>query len=217
MDSILTTVAGALGISPITLVLLLGVVVAVCNLVGKLIPDDATGTLGLVRKVCKVLGLYISRASPAESRSMIQRGWLRESSAQKHRHESGSTVRSPAFVGVGAVFLGIATLFLGGCAAATLAGVNQAANLVCTSAPIAQALYNSAVATGDGDKINKVLSDLQAACPGVLLLIHTVPVKVELPAHPRRPFPDRSAVNDSASPISFSATGGARQAFSINS
>jgi hypothetical protein len=189
MDSILTTVAGALGISPITLVLLLGVVVAVCNLVGKLIPDDATGTLGLVRKVCKVLGLYISTRITSGVTVNDTARVVANLQPKSTVTSSGSTVRSPAFVGVGAVLLGIATLFLGGCAAATLAGVNQAANLVCTSAPIAQALYNSAVATGDGDKINKVLSDLQAACPGVLLLIHTVPVKIELPAAPPPPVP----------------------------
>jgi hypothetical protein len=61
---------------------------------------------------------------------------------------------------------------------------------VCVSAPIAQALYNSAVATGDGDKVNEILNKLQAACPGVLLLIHTVPVKVEVPPPPQ-PGPER--------------------------
>jgi hypothetical protein len=190
MDSILTTVAGALGISPLTLVLLLGVVVAVCNLVGKLIPDDATGTLGLVRKVCKVLGLYISTritdGVTVNDTARVVAGIQPKSTVT---NPPNSSARSPAFVGFAAVLLGIATMFLGGCAAATLAGVNQAANLVCTSAPIAQALYNSAVATGDGDRINKVLSDLQASCPGVLLLIHTVPVKVELPAAPPPPVP----------------------------
>lgn len=189
MDSIVNSVAGMLGISPVTLILLLGVVVAVCNLVGKLIPDDATGTLGLIRKVCKVLGLYVSTHITSGVTVNDTARVVANLQPKSTVTNPGSTVRSPAFVGVAAVLLGIATMFLGGCAAATLAGVNQAATLVCTSAPIAQALYNSAVATGDGDRINKVLSDLQASCPGVLLLIHTVPVKVEVPAAPPPPVP----------------------------
>lgn len=34
--------------------------VAVANVVGRVIPDDAKGILGVVRKVAKVVGLYAS-------------------------------------------------------------------------------------------------------------------------------------------------------------
>lgn len=188
MDSMVSYVAGLLGISPVTLILVLGVVVAVCNLVGKLIPDDATGTLGLVRKVCKVLGLYVSTRITSgvtvNDTARVVAGVSPKSSLG-----TSNTVRSPALAGVGAILLGVAALLVTGCAPAALAGVNTAANLVCTSAPFAQALYNSAVATGDGDRINKVLTDLQRACPSVLLLIHTVPVEVAIPAPPPPPVP----------------------------
>ena len=39
---------------------LLPVVVLVSQLIGKAIPDDATGFLGLVRKLAKILGLYVN-------------------------------------------------------------------------------------------------------------------------------------------------------------
>ena len=48
-----------LGIDAEYLALILGIVIAVCNLIGKAIPDSATGFLGTLRKIAKVLGLYI--------------------------------------------------------------------------------------------------------------------------------------------------------------
>src|SRR3546814_6754608 len=38
----------------------LGLLIALMNLGGRLIPDDATGWLGFVRKICKLVGLYAS-------------------------------------------------------------------------------------------------------------------------------------------------------------
>lgn len=35
-------------------------VVAVAQLIGKAIPDGATGPLGVVRKIAKLVGLYIT-------------------------------------------------------------------------------------------------------------------------------------------------------------
>lgn len=73
-DAITNFIALRLGIDPATLVLILGVVVAVCNLLGKLIPDSATGWLGTLRKVCKVLGLYITnRLTPTVSAGDVTR------------------------------------------------------------------------------------------------------------------------------------------------
>jgi hypothetical protein len=48
MNLDLTTTAG-----------LLALAVAVAQAIGKLIPDTATGALGIVRKVAKVVGLYV--------------------------------------------------------------------------------------------------------------------------------------------------------------
>lgn len=55
-----TQFAQWLGINPILLPFILAVIVAGANLVGRLIPDDATGFLGVIRKICKVAGLYLS-------------------------------------------------------------------------------------------------------------------------------------------------------------
>lgn len=60
VEALIPNVAGMLGIEPATALLIVGVVVSVCNLLGRLIPDDATGWLGVVRKVCKFVGLYTS-------------------------------------------------------------------------------------------------------------------------------------------------------------
>lgn len=193
MDQILNYLAGALGVHPSTLVLLLGVFVAVSNLVGKLIPDDATGTLGVVRKLAKVGGLYVS-THITDGVTVNDTAKVVAGLQPKNSLTSNTTARSPAIVGILAVLLGVATVFLAGCTPATLAGVNAAANAVCTSAPIAQALYDSAVATGDQGKVNEVLNKIQAVCPSALVLIHTIPVKVEVPVvipPPPTPGPER--------------------------
>jgi hypothetical protein len=36
------------------------VIIAVAQFIGKIIPDTATGFLGVVRKIAKVIGLYVS-------------------------------------------------------------------------------------------------------------------------------------------------------------
>lgn len=38
----------------------IAVVIAVAQFVGKVIPDSATGVLGFIRKVAKVIGLYVT-------------------------------------------------------------------------------------------------------------------------------------------------------------
>lgn len=52
--------ARLLGIQPSTLVLLIFVIVQLANLGARLIPNDATGFWGGVRKVCAFVGLYVS-------------------------------------------------------------------------------------------------------------------------------------------------------------
>jgi hypothetical protein len=36
------------------------IVIAVAQFIGKVIPDHATGVLGFVRKIAKVIGIYVS-------------------------------------------------------------------------------------------------------------------------------------------------------------
>lgn len=60
LDFLLAAIASQFGLNPASLVLLIGTIVSVSQLIGKLILDDATGWLATVRKVAKVLGLYVS-------------------------------------------------------------------------------------------------------------------------------------------------------------
>lgn len=47
-----------LGINPIWIAVIMGLILTL-ERVGKAIPDSATGVLGIIRKVSKVLGFYI--------------------------------------------------------------------------------------------------------------------------------------------------------------
>ena len=53
-------VASALGLDVLTVVGFLPVIVIGLNVLGRAIPDDKTGVLGIVRKFAKIGGLYIS-------------------------------------------------------------------------------------------------------------------------------------------------------------
>lgn len=56
----LTTVAQALGLDPLFVAGLVPFIILGSNLIGRAIPDDAAGWQGIVRKIAKVLGLYLS-------------------------------------------------------------------------------------------------------------------------------------------------------------
>ena len=60
LQDLIPPLAQWLGVEPATLLLFIGIAVAIANLLGRLIPDDATGFLGVVRKLSKVIGLYTS-------------------------------------------------------------------------------------------------------------------------------------------------------------
>ncbi len=60
MNDFVNQVAAWLGIDPILFPFILAVIVAAANLIGRAIPDDATGFLGVIRKIAKVAGLYLS-------------------------------------------------------------------------------------------------------------------------------------------------------------
>lgn len=55
----LAGLADWLGIRPISLLALTLLAMGLFNLAGRLIPDNATGWLGVVRKACKILGIFI--------------------------------------------------------------------------------------------------------------------------------------------------------------
>lgn len=58
MDEFLVILSQMLGIDQQTIAMLLPLLVIVCGSLGKLIPDSATGFLGILRKILKVIGLY---------------------------------------------------------------------------------------------------------------------------------------------------------------
>ena len=60
IEDYIPNLAAFLGVEPSTALLLVAFLIALANLVGRLIPDDATGPLGLLRRVCKIIGLYAS-------------------------------------------------------------------------------------------------------------------------------------------------------------
>ncbi len=53
-------IAAALGISPSTMVLLLMIITSAANMGARRIPDDATGALGILRKLCAVVGMHVN-------------------------------------------------------------------------------------------------------------------------------------------------------------
>lgn len=55
---LLSSLASFLNVDSTTLLAIVTATVAVCNLIGRLIPDDKTGALGVIRAVCKFIGLY---------------------------------------------------------------------------------------------------------------------------------------------------------------
>src|SRR3546814_1377401 len=60
IEDYIPDLAKLLGVEPSTALLIVGLLIALMNLGGRLIPDDATGWLGFVRKICKLVGLYAS-------------------------------------------------------------------------------------------------------------------------------------------------------------
>lgn len=59
IESLIPNVAVWLHLQPETVLLLLGVLVSVCNLLSRWIPDDAVGTLKWVRLVAKFIGMNV--------------------------------------------------------------------------------------------------------------------------------------------------------------
>lgn len=74
MENLIPLIPGLLGIDTATFYATLGVIITIANLIGRIIPDSATGPLGIVRQVAKVLGLYVgNRISPLVSANDVAR------------------------------------------------------------------------------------------------------------------------------------------------
>jgi hypothetical protein len=151
MDSLLNFLSGVLGVDPATFLLILGVIVSVCNLAGRLIPDDAVGSLGVARKVLKVLGLYLSnRVASGVSVNDTARAVAGATAITSKSPGSPPVtvkLRSPWIV---AVLAGIATIFLQGCALSQVQATTQTNR-------VAQAQH--------------ILDYVNAYCPSVVLAL----------------------------------------------
>lgn len=60
IEAFIPDIAAYFHVQPATLLLLIGIVCTGANIVSRLIPDDAVGFPGFVRKVCSVIGVYAS-------------------------------------------------------------------------------------------------------------------------------------------------------------
>jgi len=58
LEHFIPNVAGWLNLDPATVLLYLVMLCTVCNLIGRLIPDDVEGPWGRVRDICKIIGTY---------------------------------------------------------------------------------------------------------------------------------------------------------------
>jgi hypothetical protein len=60
LDGIIDSISQSIGLQGAELLAALAVLSIVCQYLGKLIPDDKTGILGILRMVLKTIGLYTS-------------------------------------------------------------------------------------------------------------------------------------------------------------
>lgn len=151
MDEFLNLLSSLTGLDEQGVLLLLGVVVAVANLVGKLIPDDATGFAALIRKVAKVLGIYVANRKSSYDSSI------------------GSTVRSPAVVG--AIALAVTALFISACTPFSIGLARAGTAAVCAGSAAAQAELDKMVANKQVSQAGQFLFDLQTYCPSIFLAL----------------------------------------------
>lgn len=65
MEDLIPQVGRLVGIDPTTFLFYMAVLSMAANVIARLIPNDATGWKGGLRKVCTIIGVYVSsRVSP---------------------------------------------------------------------------------------------------------------------------------------------------------
>jgi hypothetical protein len=86
IENLIPPVAQLLGIEPATALLMAGLLVTTANVLGRVIPDTATGPLGVVRKVAKIIGLFVpNRIAPAVSVNDVAKAVVAEKVTQLKR------------------------------------------------------------------------------------------------------------------------------------
>ena len=60
ISTLAPALANLLGLQPSTLVLLILIITTAARAIGRIIPDDATGAMAVLRRICSVIGVDVS-------------------------------------------------------------------------------------------------------------------------------------------------------------
>lgn len=93
-------IAKWLGLAPSTLLLIIMVISTIANVLARRIPDTATGWLGAVRTVCKVIGAHVnSRIAPGVTLSDVAKASMAVPRIAENVKISPSSITGEAEVG----------------------------------------------------------------------------------------------------------------------
>lgn len=175
MSDLIDPIADYFGISGASLLATLAVTSLVCNLIGRLIPDDATGWQSVVRNVAKVIGLSVSSrltkgVSVSDVAKVLLESRIPPAPAGKGEtvEDAARTVKSPWIAGVMALFL---SLLLMGCTTTQMDRGIKVTNALCSNAPLAQLVLDQAVDSRSKSRVQSLLNFLHAKCPLVTLAL----------------------------------------------
>lgn len=167
------------GISGPVLFSTLAVLSIICRYIGKSIPDDKTGFLGVVRTVCKVIGLYVSNritagVSVTDVSKVVADARLSLPDPESGKFtstkvvEAAREVKSHWIAGIIAIAM---ALLLMGCTAQQTRVATGIANSVCQNTAAAQMVLDQFAESRDRVKAQHFLDALKSACPVVLLYL----------------------------------------------
>lgn len=136
MEQILQAIPNLLGLDPATFTLLLVVIATLSNIVSKLIPESATGTLGVIRKVAAFLGLALAnRITPHVTSKDISKAVAAGIPDEKVK-EAAAALQEAVQTGHGSAALAEAIVDVGvGDATGTVAGGRIINNFAETNRP----------------------------------------------------------------------------------
>lgn len=60
ISTLAAQIGAVFGLQPSTLLLFIMIITSAANVGARLIPNDATGALGVLRQICSIIGLYVS-------------------------------------------------------------------------------------------------------------------------------------------------------------
>lgn len=179
----ITIIAGWLGIDPASLLALIPIFVIIFNTIARLIPDDSTGFLGVVEKIAKVLGVYVSnRVSSGMSLNDIAKSAanvipeIRFEAEQKDVKEIGETnfenqgrdkFVPPEFRNLLMIpFLAFSFLLFAGCATTSPAATAlEISKTICYNREALQFVLNQVKPNPTAEKVQPLLDYLHLYCP----------------------------------------------------